>query len=107
MTRETSSRNTAFFAGVAVGALAVASTTSKGQVALADLAALGLRLKGKAGLLAERGARAWEVLRSDPADPHPASGEDLRGKAAGVWQDTRDRAGILGAAETLDPLPPG
>ena len=50
------------------------------------------------------GMNLWEL---DPADPHPASGEDLRGKAAGVWQDTRDRAGILGAAETLDPLPPG
>jgi hypothetical protein len=23
-------------------------------------------------------------------DPHPASGEDQRGKAAGVWQDAKD-----------------
>jgi uncharacterized membrane protein len=28
--------------------------------------------------------------RGAPADPHPASGEDLRGKAAGVWQDAKD-----------------
>ena len=35
-------------------------------------------------------SRASRASRGAPADPHPASGEDLRGKAAGVWQDAKD-----------------
>jgi hypothetical protein len=37
--------------------------------------------------------------RGAPADPHPPSGEDLRGKAAGVWQDAKDHV-VARIAET-------
>ena len=94
MTRETSARNIALFAfiaGAAAVALAVLFTSSKGAQARKDLAGLGRRLRTKTRLLAGRGARAWEALKEDPADLHQASGQDQRGKAAGVWQDTKDR----------------
>ena len=35
-------------------------------------------------------SRASRASRGAPVDPHPASGEDQRGKAAGVWQDAKD-----------------
>jgi hypothetical protein len=94
MTRETSTRNIALFAfiaGVAAVALTVLFTSSKGAQARKGLAGLGRRLRTKTRLLAGRGTRAWAALKEDPADLHPASGQDQRGKAAGVWQDTMDR----------------
>jgi hypothetical protein len=94
ITRETISRNTAIFAfitGAVAATLAVLFTSSKGAVARKNLADLGGRMKGKAKLLAGRGARSWKASKDDPAEAHPASGQDPRGKAAGTWQDIMDR----------------
>lgn len=96
MSNDSSSRNTtllAFFAGAAVGALAVALTTPKsGAQAREDLAGLGRRIKDKVGHFSQRGTRAWEGLQEPAKDPHPASGQDLRGQAAGAYQDIKDGA---------------
>lgn len=81
----------AFLAGAAVGVLAIALTSSRLAQVCQDLAGLGRRMKGQAGLLAKRGGRAWEAFKEDAVDPHPATGQDLRGQAAGVWQDTSER----------------
>ncbi len=94
MSQTTTSRNTALFAflaGVAAGALIGALTSSRHALVSQSLAALARRMKGQAGLLAKRGGRAWEAFKEDAVDPHPATGQDLRGQAAGVWQDTSER----------------
>jgi len=96
MTQETVAGNTAIFAfltGAAAVALAVLFTSSRGAVARKNLAGLGGRVKDK--LLTGRDARAMEAFKDAPAQVHPASGQDLRGKAAGVWQDIMDRAGTM------------
>jgi len=103
MTRDRNTALFAFLAGAAAGALAIAFASSKGAQLRRDLAGLGRRAKDRAGHLAERGSRAWEAFRTDPADPHPASGQDQRGKAAGVWQDTMDRAEPLGTEMRPNP----
>lgn len=74
MPQETSPRNIAFFvflAGAAAGALATLFTSSKG---------------------------AWGPFKGADEDPYPESGQDLRGKAAGVWQDVKDRAEAMSDA---------
>ncbi len=109
MARKTSTRKTALFAviaGTAAVGLLTLFTSSKGAQARKDLAALGRRLKTKARLLAGRGTRAWEAFKDDPADLHPASGQDLRGKAAGVWQDTKDNTEAIGVETRLTPVDP-
>ena len=67
MSQESSFRTTAlltFFGGVAFGALVVALTTPKpGAQVRRDLAGLGRRMKNKAGDIAQRGTRAWDVFR--------------------------------------------
>ena len=96
MSNDSSSRNNAlllFFGGAALGALTVAFFTPRARAqAREDLASLGRRIKGKAGHLAHRSTQAWNALQGEPADPHPASGQDLRGQAAGAWQDVKDVA---------------
>jgi hypothetical protein len=101
MSQTASSRNNAllaFFAGAAAGALTVALTSSRLAQVRQELAGLGRRVKGQAGLLAERGGRAWEAFKEDAVDPHPATGQDMRGQAAGVWQDTSDRTEMVAQA---------
>jgi len=109
MARATCTSKTALFAviaGAAAMGLVTLFTSSKGAQARKDLAALGRHLKTKARLLAGRGTRAWEAFKEDPEDLHPASGQDQRGKAAGVWQDAKDRAGALGMEARLPPADP-
>lgn len=81
-----------------MGALAVALTSPRVAQVRQELAGLGRRVKGQAGLLAERGGRAWAAFKEDAVDPHPATGQDLRGQAAGVWQDTSDRPEMVAQA---------
>ena len=102
MTRESSNRDMAilaFIAGTTTIALATLVTSSKGAQARKALANLGRRTKDKARLLARRSTRAWEAFTDDPADPHPASGQDLRGKAAGVWQDSENNTQAIGVVD--------
>jgi hypothetical protein len=102
MTRASSNRNVAIFAfiaGATAVALAALAASSKGAQARKALANLGRRTKGKARLLAGRGTRAWEAFKEDPADLHPDSGQDLRGKAAGVWQDAQDNTQAMGVVD--------
>lgn len=101
MSQTTSSRNNtllAFFVGAAAGALAVALMPSRVAQVGQELAGLGRRVKGQAGLLAERGVRAWEAFKEDAVDPHPATGQDLRGQAAGVWQNPSERLEMVAQA---------
>lgn len=109
MTRETSNRNTvlfAFLAGATAAALAALFTTSKGAQARKALADLGRRTRGKARRLAGRGTRAWEAFKDDPADLHGPSGQDLRGKAAGVYQDIKDNTQPKDAETRVTPVDP-
>ncbi len=109
MSQPASSRNATlltFLAGAVAGALVVALTSSRGAArSRARIAGLGRGVKDRFGRWTRRGGRVWEALQDPPEDPHPASGQDLRGKAAGVWQDAKDRsAGLDG--ETLPPVDP-
>ena len=109
MTRETSNRNTALFAflaGATAVALAALFTSSKGAQARKALADLGRSTRGKARRLASRGTRAWEAFKDDPADLHAASGQDLRGKAAGVYQDIKDNTQAMDGETRAAPVDP-
>jgi len=79
MSQESSFRTTAlltFFGGLAFGALVVALTTPKpGAQVRRDLAGLGRRMKNRAGDIAQRGTRAWEVFKEHAEQGGEAAGQ--------------------------------
>ncbi|GEM_PF-928794 len=104
-----SSRNAplfAFFAGLALGGVAVALTTPRrGKELRKDIADLGGRVKGTFSNLAHRRPGI-----PDAADEMRNLGSDLRAKAASAWQEVKEsvpragedlKAGATNAAKDL------